>query len=213
MLRPELPRFVLPGTWRRIDLQSEETTRASIRRLVAEMVGPADERAQVRRDVRDALETIGLEARERGAVELHLASEIAHGIPFEATLALFLVDTDVPQLRTLSDRDMATLLEGVEVADPGEASGKATILADRARALRHVYRRPLSGTMGGPGNEIVEVEYWLAAGYPARVAVLSFSTMFVDFQDKFIELCDAIVGTVQWPLAKSTRSAEAPATS
>ncbi len=203
MTRSEYPQFVLPGTWGRIALETEESSRASIRHLVDGIVGPADDRAQVRKDTRGALEGIALEARERGAVELHLASEIAHGIPFQATLAVFLIDTNAPQLRSLSDRDMARLLAGVEVKDPGDTSARATIVADRVSAIRHVYRRPLAGQADGGQGEVVEVEYWLASGYPARVAVLSFSTLLVDFQERFVELCDAIVGTVRWPRPKA----------
>jgi hypothetical protein len=189
------PRFVLPGTWARVDLANESTIRATVRKVVDDAVGRRDDQARLRRELRDAITAAAAPARERGAVEFHFARELTAGIPLSATLAVFVVRADLAPMT-----DMPAGAIDLTVADavaPAGPVGRADV-SPGIRATRTTSRRLVPDREGVPGHEILEVDYWISAAAPARIAVLSFSTALSDLEDDMLQLFGAIVQTVRW---------------
>ena len=80
--------------------------------------------------------------------------------------------------------------------------------SDDVRAIRSVYLKTVPATEEVPEHPMLQVDYWIAASYPARVALLSFTTVFVAQRDLVVELFDAIVGTTRWPRPRSSTPAD-----
>ncbi|WP_395640617.1 hypothetical protein [Pseudolysinimonas sp.] len=188
------PRFVLPGRWGRIGLESPGARRRSAKRLVESALGRADELASARGELRGRIETVAELAATSGAADLYFALEIADGVPFPAWLTVYRLDAatlDLPALglerltRFLSD----SLDGGYEPMTPAETFG----------VVRHAWRRPAGGPADDIG-EMVEVDYWVAAAEPARIARLTFASPMIGYQDELIDLFDAIIGTLEWPV-------------
>ena len=193
------PRFALPGTWGRIDLASEATTQRSIRRLVERTTGRDDALSTLRAELRARFNTAATLARENGAVDFHIAMELAPGVPLPAWLAVFLPAIAEERLEELGLTDLRAALDfGVAATAPSNA-GVTTIAKNRVQAVRQAFHRVTPETDEQPATELLQVDYWLAAGNPNRIALLTFTTQLVEHEAQMLELFDAIIGTVRWP--------------
>lgn len=199
------PLFVLPGSWWRVDLTSDEAMKTSIRRVVEESIGRQDDRARLRAELRDAIAAAAEPVREKGAVEFHIARELTAGVPLAASLAVFLVRTDLAPLE-----GMPASVVDMTVADALGDDGRiiATALSGGIRATRKSYRREVREREGIPAHEVVQADYWISAAMPARIAMLSFSTVFADFEDDMLRLFDAIVQTIRWEAGAAATQSE-----
>jgi len=191
-------RFNLPGKWARIDLTSEASSRASIRRLLDQVTNKRDDLAGVRAELRGRFQKAADLAREGGAVDMRIAQELAKGVPLPAWATLF--------EPTIEDEDFARLgiTELKQVLDMGTRTsapvGTKEMDSDKIVAIRQSWRRTSHVVEGEVERdfEIVEADYWLAAGNPNRVALLTFSTAYADYEEEMLALFDAVVGTIRW---------------
>jgi len=114
-------RIVLPGTWVRLPLDSEESARAFAKRLVKRQAGSADRIARTRREV--VQELVG-SAREAVSIGVHtylMSLEILPGVPFPAALLLRDGDWPAESRELLAQGDVAGALQAgyskVEVSE------------------------------------------------------------------------------------------------
>jgi hypothetical protein len=194
MLLTEAPRLVLPGRWGRIDLTTPEASRASIRAFVADALGRRDDDAGARAEYRRRLEATAEAARADHGRTLHVAIELTPGIPVPATLTILMPPLDDIRLDERGLQSVADLA-GSLVGDDESAATTVTTLGPAIAGVRKVSSRT---TGEQAGLAVLQVDYWLVAADPARLAVLSFSSPLVALQDMLVDLFDAIVATATW---------------
>ena len=68
-------------------------------------------------------------------------------------------------------------------------------------AVRHSWRRTAHVAEGEVEKdfELIEADYWLAATDPNRIALLTFSTAYAEYEEEMLSLFDAVVSTIRWP--------------
>lgn len=202
------PKFVLPGTWGRVNLDSEAASRRSIRRLAESATGRREELASVRNELRDRLQTAADAAREGGASDFYIAFELARGIPLPAWLAVFEPDIDSTDFAGLGLQELTKLLEvGASVVGTGEDAEVVTSQpSTKMHAVRHSWRRTAHVAEGDVEQdfELIEADYWLAATDPNRIALLTFSTAYAEYEEEMLGLFDAVVATIRWPATPVT---------
>jgi hypothetical protein len=191
------PRLVLPGSWLRVDLTSEAATRASIRRLIEAGVGRTDSLAALRHQLRSELQSGADIARQGAAVEFYVAQSIAPGVPLAATLSVHLPEIDEAKLNSLGLGELVDVFDEI-----GSLEGIDSRTLTDEREIRVV--RQVSHSVARRSNEsvavpVVKFDYWMATSNPARIALLAFSTTFVDFELQLTGLFDAIVSAARWP--------------
>lgn len=191
------PRLLLPGTWLRIDLTSEATTRASIRRLIEAGVGRSDNLATLRAHLRSELQTGADVARQGQAVEFYVARSIAPGVPLAATLSVHLPDVDEEKLQSLGLDELVDLFEHID--DSGQADSTVESSVAEIRVVRQISHGIVRESGDVPPVQTVKFDYWMGASDPPRIALLAFSTTFVEFESQLTELFDAIVAATRWP--------------
>jgi len=191
-----VPVVVLPGAWSRVDLSSDEAARASTKRIAEKAVGKGDAGARLRAELRERILSAVSPAREKGAVEFHFAQELTTGVPLSASLAVFVVRADLAELDSLGGADMSRLVsESVK-----DGSTDTAIDAGSLGVVRRTYKRKYVES-DAPELPILQADYWVTGVRPARVAILSFSTAFVEFEEQMLELFDAILKTIRWDAA------------
>lgn len=197
------PKFVLPGTWGRVNLDSEAASRRSIRKLAESATGRKEELASVRNELRDRLQTAADAAREGGASDFYIAFELAKGIPLPAWLAVFEPEIESTDFAALGLDELTKLLEaGASVVGTGEnAEVVASQPSTKMHAVRHSWRRTAHVAEGDVEKdfELIEADYWLAATDPNRIALLTFSTAYAEYEEEMLSLFDAVVSTIRWP--------------
>lgn len=85
---PELV-FRLIGTWWRLDLDSDDASRASATDIARGTLGARDQEATARRRMRDDLVSAAASARSAQARLLLLQTELSPGEPMSATLTVY----------------------------------------------------------------------------------------------------------------------------
>ena len=204
MTASELPRFALPGTWARVDLGSEALLKSTVKRAVAALVGPADAAAALRADMRRHFEIVAQRAQEDGAVEFYIARQIVPGVPLSGTLAVTTPEIDLVRLNQAGLPDLSSVLAvSVDEMSGATAKGKP-IEGAEITAVRQTYRRNLAATDVSPELRILQADYWVAAARPARLAVMSFTTAFVELEPEMLSLFDAIVSSTRWPVGSAS---------
>lgn len=190
-------RFSLPGKWARIDLSSDSASRASIRRLLESVTNRRDDLATLRAGLRERLQFAADTAREGGAVDMRVAIELVKGIPLPAWAVLFEPHVESEDFERLGLQELQKVLD---IAVKQDGVDTARIDRDRIHAVRHSWRRVTHVAEGQVERdfEIVEADYWLAAANPNRIALLTFSTAFADYEEEMLGLFDAVVGTIRW---------------
>ena len=198
------PRFVLPGTWGRVDLRSEAASRSSIRKLAEQVTRKREELAGVRAEIRDRFNAAAEAARGSSATDLYVAFELTKGVPMPAWLTVFTPEIDAVDFQALGLGDLQKVLEkGVAVADPTVTTTETTT-DNEIRAVRQSWRRVAHVAEGNIERdfELLEADYWLAAANPNRVALITFSTAFVEWEDEMLRLFDAVISTIRWKSAE-----------
>ena len=198
------PRFVLPGTWGRVDLRSEAASRSSIRKLAEQVTRKREELAGARAEIRDRFNAAAEAARGSSATDLYVAFELTKGVPMPAWLTVFTPEIDAVDFQALGLGDLQKVLEkGVAVADPTVTTTETTT-DNEIRAVRQSWRRVAHVAEGNIERdfELLEADYWLAAANPNRVALITFSTAFVEWEDEMLRLFDAVISTIRWKSAE-----------
>lgn len=196
-------RFALPGSWARIPLESEAEALRAVRKLTEQVTGRKEELATLRAELRSRFTTVVEAAREGGAQELYIGLELVPGIPLPAWAAVFPADPDTLDLASVGFSDLA---RGLDFAVGAPPEGGSTQAADdatgRVHAVRHAWRRTTQVAAEGVERsfELVEADYWIAAAQPNRVALITFSTALAEYEEEMLELFDAVVGTLSWPV-------------
>jgi hypothetical protein len=190
------PKILLPGTWLRVDLTSEATTRSSIRRLIEAGVGRSDSLARLRAHLRTELQAGADIARKGQAVEFYVAQSIAPGVPLAATLSVHVPEVDQDKLRSLGLDELAELFESAERTGHADSTSESAVEEIRVvRAVSHGFANSSGESEPVP---LVSFDYWMAATNPPRIALLAFSSSFVQFEDQLTELFDAVVAATRW---------------
>lgn len=204
-----VPRFVLPGSWGRVDLRSEAASRSSIRKLAETATGRREEFASTRAELRERFNAAADVARGSSATDLYVAFELAKGVPFPAWLTVFTPEIDAMDFQALGLGELLTMLERGLVTDDEEVTTEQTEMPDDIRAVRQSWRRVSHVQEADVERdfEVLEADYWLAATKPNRVALLTFSTAFAEYEEEMLSLFDAVVGTIRWPAPKETSPA------
>lgn len=209
MIASTAPRFVLPGTWGRINLTSEATMRSSTRRVIERSVGRSDQLATVRADLKKRFHEAGELARSGGAVDFHIALELAPGVPLPAWLAVFLPRVEAERLDELGLADFTEVFNlGLSASQSGVTKSTATVEHTHVHAVRQAFRRISAATEDEPALELLQVDYWLAAAEPNRIALLTFTTHLVEYEPQMLELFDAVISTVRWPSPSESVTAQ-----
>ena len=199
------PRFVLPGTWGRINLASEAATAKSIRKVLEQVTRRRDDMADTRQQLRNRMQRAADVAREAGATDFYVAFSLTPKVPLPAWVSVFTPEIDSVDFGALGLGDLASFLdagtkswgpEGAEVV-----TGEVGADSERLHAVRHSWRRVVDVVEGEVEQtfEFVEADYWLAATNPNRIALLTFSTALAEYEEEMLSLFDAVVGTIRWP--------------
>jgi hypothetical protein len=142
-------------------------------------------------------------AREGGAEELYIGLELVPGIPLPAWAAVFPGDASQLELSGVSFADLSRGLDfAVGSAPEGGSVEKIDDPRSRVHAVRHAWRRTteVASDDGERSFDLIEADYWIAAAEPNRVALLTFSTALAEYEEEMLELFDAVVGTLRWPV-------------
>lgn len=207
------PRFVLPGSWGRVDLRSEAASRASIRKIAERATHRREELASVRAELRERFNLAAEAARGSSATDLYIAFELTKGVPLPAWLTVFSPEIDAVDFNALGLAELAEVLDrGIATADD-EVTTTPTQTTDDIRAVRQSWRRVAHVVEGEVERdfEMLEADYWLATTKPNRIALMTFSTAFVDYEEHMLRLFDAIVGTIRWAAPETAEAEPAPA--
>ena len=199
------PRFVLPGTWGRINLASEGATQKSIRKVLEQVTRRRDDMADTRQQLRNRMQRAADVAREAGATDFYVAFSLTPKVPLPAWVSVFTPEIDSVDFGALGLGDLASFLdagtkswgpEGAEVV-----TGEVGADSERLHAVRHSWRRVVDVVESEVEQtfEFVEADYWLAATNPNRIALLTFSTALAEYEEEMLSLFDAVVGTIRWP--------------
>jgi len=179
-----------------VDLSSDESARASTKRIVEKAVGKDDSAARLRAELRERILSAVTPAREKGAIEFHFAQELTTGVPLSASLAVFVVRADLAELDPLAGADMSRLVAEALRDSSNDAAIDAGSLSVVRKTYKHRHLEP-----DAPEIPILQADYWVTGVRPARVAILSFSTAFVEFEEQMLDLFDAILKTIRWDVA------------
>ncbi len=199
------PRFVLPGRWSRVELASEAASRRTVRRLVEQSLGTTDELARQRAELRQLLQPVVDSAREVDAIDLYIAAELADGVPLPAWLMVFLPTIEDAEFARFGiDELKKVLADSAEIFEPGAPSSTVEESDDSTSAISAVRqnrrRRTVSPDDPEVGFDVLEVDYWIAAVDPNRMALLTFSTGYAEYEEQMLALFDAVVRTIRWPV-------------
>lgn len=193
---PGYVRLVLPGAWVNVPLSSPEASKAFAQRVLRQQVGRDDRLARVRRDGAQQICDLADKARAMGAHTLAMATEIAPGVPFAASLVGR--DIDWPDLDPESEVPPAAagpesdVTERLRVAYPaGEIRTIAAGVAVRQQ-LRDVLRGQEEQTTS------VSVSYRIPRPDSDRLLMLQFTAPDFGRPDTIAELFDAIAGSVEF---------------
>jgi hypothetical protein len=200
MIATSTPRFALPGTWGRVNLSSDSTMHSSIRKVVEHSVGRDDRFATLRANMRGRFEQAAQLARANSATDFHIALELSPGVPLPAWLAVFLPEFDSTDFDALGLTELKEALNFGLVTQQGNEARSSTVLdKTHVHAVRQAFRRVHPATEENVEFEVLQVDYWLAAAEPNRLALLSFSTGYAEYEEQMLELFDAVIGTLRWP--------------
>lgn len=197
------PKFVLPGSWGRINLESEASTQRSIRKVLEHVTRRRDDLVGIRADLRSRFQRAADVAREGGATDFYVAFNLAPTVPLPAWLSVFTPDIESTDFAALGLTQLRDFLD-VGTRDWGPADDLARqplkSVDGRMHAVRHSWRRRRDVEEGDVVQtfEFIEADYWIAAVDPNRIALLTFSTALADYEEEMLMLFDAIVGTIRW---------------
>ncbi|MFF3065539.1 hypothetical protein ACFVQ3_13350 [Oerskovia sp. NPDC057915] len=195
---PQL-RLRLPGSWWQVPLHDRAEARASVRRLVAAQVGPADDRASVRieleRRVLAALDdAIGGEGQA-----FHVALSIVPGVPLPVTAMVSLPAQQLtPAIGTSATATMAILERGLADVTEGGADSLHRFTAGASEVARRTRRHVVADPDSDETLPTVAVEYWMTVPGTKRFVLVSFSAPAGELEEPLTGLFDQIVRVSSW---------------
>lgn len=194
--------FALPGNWWRIPLVQEDETEQAVRAYVEAMVGRADDKAQVRHDLRAHLAMATDEARRGAGQEMFLASEMAPGVPLAVTMVTYLSPLPERLTDSASLDEKADSFAGSLRAEDDQADIDVWV-GDEVAVVREMGLPPLTSKEGEQEFNL-RVRYWLMREGPSQSVMFTFSTPLIweEQRDAVLEMFDAIIGTVDWELTE-----------
>ena len=189
--------FRLLGTWWRIDLDSDETARASASIVARGTLGTRDHEATARRRVRDDLVAAAASARDANATLMLLQTELSPGEPMSATLTVF-DDERVrmsPAVGTNPDRVLSVLEESLPTIDPGLAPTAVRRPFDGGETVRvHRIDETVEVEAGADFTQRrLVAQYWYPQPDTKTLALVVLSTPLGDIPNTLLSYFDAIV--------------------
>ena len=113
---------------------------------------------------------------------------------------MFVPDLESTDFDALGITELKEALNfGLTTAKTDVTASQTTVPQTRVHAVRQAFRTVQPATDEAPELELLRADYWLAAANPNRLALLSFTTGYVQFESEMLELFDAVIGTVRWP--------------
>jgi len=181
---------ILPEDWWTIPLAADDARRRAVTGLVNHQFGHADANPGLKRQARDELLTRADRAAEAGGWVMAIMLTQAGPMPLPATLTAYRAAgsfADADGLRKVQEPLTASVQAGGRL-DAGE--GPFGVV------LRAVRERPGPVELGGSGVPVLVCDYWSDPADGQGLACLSFSTPMVALRDVFIDLFDAVAGTL-----------------
>lgn len=190
-------RLRLPGTWWQIPLHDIDEAKASIRTLVDQQVGRRDDRAANRAEFRQQLLAAAEAAAQANGKTMHIALEIAEGIPIPVSITVLLPEMRLtPAIGTDALSVIGILQQGLE-RKPGFDPQRVSRFSVRESEVLRVYHQEQT-TYGEEQIPGLAVEYWITIPGFKRVALLSFSTALAGIDDIMLGFFDSIVKATYW---------------
>ncbi|GGE82008.1 hypothetical protein [Mycetocola zhadangensis] len=180
--------LILPGSWAVVPLTDRDAAQARITALIKKQMGKNDRLASVRRELKTSLVQAAEEAITFGAVGLAISLEILPGVPFPASLIIIPVNWP-----SAFENDDSTQTERLLATYPG-----ATLIdeeSDRPIVRRH---EVVTTTYETETSTDLRINYWLPAGDGSRLARVHIKAPMAHTPALWLELFDAIVGSLGW---------------
>ena len=207
------PRFELPGKWGRINLTSDAASRKSIRRLTEDVTNRREELATTRAELRGRFQKAADVAREGGATDLYIGLELAPGLPLPAWITVFDVQpTGDDFFERMGLQQLAAALDLAVGSAPAGGERTSGVLPETTiHAVRQTWRRTRQVVEDDVALEfdLIEADYWLAAANPSRMAMITFSTAYAEYEEEMLGLFDAVVSTIRWDVTAPEEAVEA----
>jgi hypothetical protein len=190
--------FVLPGTWWRIALDSEETVQRSAQAMSRNWLGRSDELASVRAELSARVAKAAETARLANGQDFYLSRELMSGVGVPLSLAVYWPVLPVGPSRAGHPRSAAEALAATlrGTADAGEVEildcdgyGVVRVVHEQQQAEEVITDDDLGRLL---------ISYWVLNPASSRTPLLSFSTPLVPLKDEIVALGDAVVSTVSW---------------
>lgn len=194
-MRPPRLHFRLPGTWHHLDLQGGDQSEASIETVVRNAIGVADDRAILRADLRRDLRTAVESARQAEATCMMFSTEIAPGSPLPVTLVVYAPSRlrMSPSIGTSPERVLAVLAESMRQQDPERAASIAHRTDAGGPVVRTHRVEPIEPTEETGGALRLTADYWIPMPDTKRVVMVRLSTPMGEIENILLSLYDVVV--------------------
>lgn len=182
---------VLPADWWTLPLVDEDATRRAVVGLVDRQVGRSDAAAALRRELRVGVTASARRAAATGGWLMAFMLTRVGELPLPATLTAYRIpgslaaDDDVDALRASLT---AHVVESGGRLDAGDGPF--------GLVLRTVRERTTVAAPGAPETPVLVCDYWADPGDGHGLVELSFSTPLIALRERFVELFDAVAGTL-----------------
>jgi hypothetical protein len=183
----------LPVAWVELDL-NHETRAQTIANIVAERGGAGQQLGLSPGQLADLLENLAAQAQAQNGVYAAFYSDVMEGAPVSASLILSILPGSggAPPPGT----DPMSVARVLQQMFPADADVQLRELG-AGPAVR--VRRRLEAPITDSGTVAVEnLQYVVVLPDLIRLALLDFSTPTIGLADAFVELFDAIAGTLAW---------------
>lgn len=194
--RPSGYQLLTPESWWWIPLDEDRLLR-SVDRLVRHQVGLADDKAQLRREIRDLIVTQAVQARAVGGIDFWISLTTAGPLPLAASLVISMTPPasleqpftlDEEGLNALAasmneDNDAPYMVEHLPVG-PGLRRERASVahIDDAEEDLETFHLDWMVPVPSGNGSMLF----------------LAYSTPLPELAEGFADLFDAVTATLSW---------------
>ena len=194
MSQPRL-HFRLPGTWHRIDLAGGDASERSIKSVVRDVIGVADDRAHVREQMRRELRTAVESARQAEAKSLMFSTEIAPGSPLPVSLGVYAPRKlhMSPSVGTAPAAVLGVFAQGVRRSQPELAGSLTDVTAAGGPAIRTHTVAPIEIPDEDTGASRLVADYWIPVPDSKQVVMVRLSTPMGELENIMLSLFDALV--------------------
>jgi hypothetical protein len=190
-------RFRLPGQWFQIPLQSREGARSAVERLVRQQVGPADDRAGLRRELTARFFAALEGALDGNGQSMQVAITIVPEVPISANFTVFLPQvTLTPAVGTSPAVVMDLLRRGLD--DATDLSSEVRFDTAESAVLRLHRRQAVKVDDETDDLPALAVDYWVTVPGHKRVVLVSFATVYAELEDVMLTFFDSIMRATYW---------------